>query len=111
MTTTDEIKNPENIWNHYKYLRAGEKDMSVAGVLSWKTTPKDNGKRITISIICSDGMYSISQSLLIEIKYPTAAGNTTESNSTEAFNFTNNLAEVETVKAVDFFADQLKAKV
>jgi hypothetical protein len=37
-------------------------------MLNWNTLPKDEGKKATLTITCTDGQYAISQSFALEIE-------------------------------------------
>jgi hypothetical protein len=64
MTTNDDI--PKTIWFHAKWVSDGTN--VVGGILNWNTLPKDEGKKATLTITCTDGQYAISQSFAMEIE-------------------------------------------
>ncbi len=52
-------------------------------MLNWNTLPKDEGKKATLTITCTDGQYAISQSFAVEIekKNKTEEGAASDSNN------------------------------
>jgi hypothetical protein len=63
MSTNDAI-DPK-IWYAEKWFDKTDGKIYKGGVLLWNTTESDDGKRATLSIVCSDGIQKTSQNLLI----------------------------------------------